>query len=120
MQKLRISLEPQAHAVRAIDGSAQTRPDKAVLVEGQRPAGGPMRNDRPAQHELAVSVAARAKLRLHEHRVVAVVFEVNLPERKRGGIRSALASQHHAREVAERIEIEQEGSRAMERRRRLG
>jgi hypothetical protein len=60
-------------------------------------------------------VAASAQLGLGEHRVAAILIEPDRPERDRRGLTPRLAVQHEARQIVERIEIEQERDGAVER-----
>ena len=113
-KKLRVSLEAQAHAPRAVELAAKTGGDEAVAVGVERRRRRSAGNDRPAEEDLAVTfgVALRAELDFREDGAVAIFLEVDLAERERRWIARRLALQHDACEIAERIEIEEFGGPA--------
>ena len=115
MQQLGIADEDQARRdAILLDLGAEPGRHEALAIRHERASARPLRHDRPAQQDLAgASIAVLlAKPRLDEHGAVAILADLDGPERKRGMYRARLAAKHNACEIPERIKIEEKRSRA--------
>ena len=115
MQKLGIALEPQAACCRS-PRSRRASPvaTKPSRVGRQRLRRRATRHERPAQQELAVSPSRPVPSFVSTNTASSSSSRSILPSGREARPGARLAAQHHAREIAERIEIEQQRRRAVE------